>query len=198
MPAHLCRALAVAVCACVAWGGPVVGEPQRPPTLAVDWPLEKVREVIASRDAWHPFPAIDERARWTALAPRLRERLMQRAEKALASPVEPLPATLFLDYTRTGNRRRFEDVMFDRRDRLHALVLAECVENRGRFLDAIVDTAWAIAEESSWTIPAHQGAQQARGGLPDTTEPIVDLFSAQTGHSLAWTVYLLGDRLDTV
>jgi len=198
MPAHLCRALAVAVCACVAWGGPVVGEPQRPPTLAAEWPLDKVRDVIASRDAWHPIPAIDERDRWSDVASRLRERLVQRGEKALVSPINPLPATLFLDYTRTGNRRRFEDVMFDRRDRLHALVLAECVENHGRLLDAIVDTAWTIAEESSWTIPAHQGAQQARGGLPDTTEPIVDLFSAQTAHSLAWTVYLLGDRLDTV
>ena len=88
--------------------------------------------------------------------------------------------------------------MFARRDRLHALVLAECVEDRGRFLDAIVDTAWAITEESSWTVPAHQGVQKAGGGLPDTAEPIVDLFSAQTAHSLAWTWYLLGDRLDKV
>ena len=77
-------------------------------------------------------------------------------------------------------------------------MLAECVENQGRFLDAIVDTVWAIAEESSWTIPAHQGAQKAGGGLPDTTEPIVDLFSAQTAHSLGWTLYLLGERLDIV
>jgi hypothetical protein len=88
--------------------------------------------------------------------------------------------------------------MFGRRDRLHALVIAECVEDKGRFLDAIADTAWAITEESSWTVPAHQGAQKAPSGLPDTTEPIVDLFSAQTAHSLAWTWYLLGDRLDKV
>jgi len=176
----------------------MVAVPQSPPTLAAEWPLEKVRGVVIGRDAWRPIPHIRERDRWAALAPRLRERLIQRAEKALASPIESLTATLFLDYTRSGNRRRFEDVMFDRRDRLHALVLAECVEDRGRFLDAIVDTAWAIAEESSWTVPAHQGAQNARGGLPDTTEPIVDLFSAQTAHSLAWTVYLLGDRLDKV
>jgi hypothetical protein len=72
------------------------------------------------------------------------------------------------------------------------------VEDKGRFLDVIADTAWAIAEESSWTVPAHQGAQKAPGGLPDTLEPIVDLFSAQTAHSFAWTWYLLGDRLDKV
>jgi len=198
MLAPVCRALAAVACACVAWGGSIAAAPQRPPALAAEWPLDKISAVLVSRDAWHPVPAIQGRDRWAALAPRLRERLVARGEKALASLIDPLPATLFLDYTRSGNRRRFEDVMFDRRDRLHALALAECVEDRGRFLDAIVDTAWAIAEESSWTVPAHQGAQRARGGLPDTTEPIVDLFSAQTAHSLAWTLYLLGDRLDKV
>src|SRR5690606_34539583 len=33
---------------------------------------------------------------------------------------------------------------------------------------------------------------------PDTTEPIVDLFAAETSALLAWLVYLLGDQLDTV
>ena len=168
------------------------------PTLATDWPAAKLDRVLLARDAWHPVPGIDDRAGWTRVSPALRARLVARAERALKEPVPALPATLFLDYARTGNRGRFESAMFGRRDRLHALVLAECVEDNGRFLDAIVDTAWAIAEESSWTVPAHQGAQNAAGGLPDTTEPIVDLFSAQTAHSLAWTWYLLGDRLDRV
>jgi hypothetical protein len=171
---------------------------QGAPALASLWPAPVLRSALVARGDWRPIPAIGARDRWNALAPRLRERLVTRAAQALADPIPPLPATLFLDYTRTGNRQRFEQAMFDRRDRLHALVLAECVEDRGRFLDAIVDAAWAIAEESSWTVPAHQGAQKAGAGLPDTAEPIVDLFSAQTAHTLAWTVYLLGDRLDRV
>ncbi len=47
-------------------------------------------------------------------------------------------------------------------------------------------------------MPAHQGAQTAGPGLPDTTEPVVDLFAAETAHTLAWALYLLEDRLDTV
>ena len=168
------------------------------PTLATDWPVEKLRGVVLARDAWHAVPAIHDRAGWARVAPDLARRIVAQGEKAFARSIPPLPATLFLEYTRTGDRRRFETPMFARRDRLHAPVLAECVEDRGRFLDAIVDTAWAIAEESSWTVPAHQSAQKAPAGLPDTTEPIVDLFSAQTAHSLAWTWYLLGDRLDKV
>ncbi len=192
------RFLVLPACAAALLGTAAGALAQGAPSLAALWPEAALRGVLAARDDWRPIPAIGRRDAWAALGPRLRERLVQRAEKALAQPIAALPATLFLDYARTGNRQRFEQVMFDRRDRLHALVLAECVEDRGRFLDAIADTAWAVAEESSWTVPAHQGAQKAPGGLPDTAEPIVDLFSAQTAHSLAWTLYLLGDRLDAV
>ena len=203
MPRPFCLVVAAASCACVVWGGQIAAGPQgapaqAAPALAADWPAARLERALPARDAWHPVPAIGDRAGWVSVSPGLRARIVARGEKALADPIPPLPATLFLDYTRTGNRGRFESAMFDRRDRLHALVLAECVEDTGRFLDAIVDTAWAITEESSWTVPAHQGAQKAPAGLPDIAEPIVDLFSAQTAHSLAWTWYLLGDRLDTV
>jgi hypothetical protein len=203
MPRPVCRVLSAIGCACLAWAGPIAAVPQGPPAqaapaLAADWPAAKLEGVLLARDAWRPVPPIDDREGWARVVPGLRARLVERGERALKDPVPALPATLFLDYTRTGNRGRFESAMFARRDRLHALVMAECVEDTGRFLDAIVDTAWAITEESSWTVPAHQGAQKAPNGLPDTAEPIVDLFSAQTAHSLAWTWYLLGSRLDNV
>jgi len=78
------------------------------------------------------------------------------------------------------------------------LLFAECVEGKGRFLDDIANGVWAICEESFWGVPAHLGAQKAGSGLPDPQEPIVDLFAAETGESLAWTYYLLGERLDRV
>jgi len=198
MRATIFGSSAIAAMALAVMGAAPQGQAAKAPTLAADWPAAKLETVLPSRDAWHPVPAIDDRDGWARVAPGLRARLVARGERALKDPLPALPATLFLDYTRTGNRGRFESAMFGRRDRLHALVLAECVEDKGRFLDAIVDTTWAITEESSWTVPAHQGSQKAPNGLPDTTEPIVDLFSAQTAHSLAWTWYLLGSRLDTV
>jgi hypothetical protein len=174
------------------------GQAPKAPALAADWPAAKLQGALLARDAWQPVPPMSDRDGWARLSPGLRARVVARAERALTDPIPPLPATLFLDYTRTGNRGRFESAMFARRDRLHALVMGECVEEKGRFLDAIADTAWAITEESSWTVPAHQGVQKAPNGLPDTAEPIVDLFSAQAAHTLAWTWYLLGDRLDKV
>lgn len=83
--------------------------------------------------------------------------------------------------------------------RLCALVSAECVEHKGRFLDEIADTVWAICEESAWQLPAHNSyvRDTPQLPLPDTTRPIVDLFAAETGALLALTRYLLPDELDT-
>ncbi|MHC4542734.1 MAG: hypothetical protein ACYS74_23625, partial [Planctomycetota bacterium] len=97
-----------------------------------------------------------------------------------------------------GNRSNYEGLWKQRRTMLHCLVVAECIEGRGRFLDKIADVVWAICEESSWTYPAHIGPQEAGVGLPDVDEPMVALFSAETGSSLAWTWYLLRERLDEV
>jgi hypothetical protein len=198
MRATIFGSLATVVIALALIGAVPQRQEAKAPALAADWPAAKLQGVILARDAWRPVPSIGDRDAWARVAPGLRARIVARAERALNDPVPALPATLFLDYARTGNRGRFESAMFARRGRLQSLVMAECVEDKGRFLDAIADAAWAIAEESSWTVPAHQGAQKAPAGLPDTIEPIVDLFSAQTAHTLAWTWYLLGDRLDTV
>jgi hypothetical protein len=191
------RASIVAVCLVIA-NVSVGSRSQSPPVLAAGWPAATLRQVLVPRSAWHPIPTIADRAAWQALPEALKRRIRTGGDQALAAPIPELPATWFLEYTRIGNRSRFEERMFARRDRLHALVIAECLEDGGKYLDAIADTAWAIAEESSWTVPAHQGAQKATGGLPDTAEPIVDLFAAQTAHSFAWTWYVLGDRLDKV
>jgi hypothetical protein len=72
------------------------------------------------------------------------------------------------------------------------------MEGKGRFLDEITNGAWLICEETFWGIPASQGTQRAGLGLPDVTEPIIELFAACTAQVMAWTRYLVGEQLDTV
>jgi hypothetical protein len=110
-------------------------------------------------------------------------------------PWDVLPATSFLEYQRNGNRSRFEAVRNRRRNKLQALVIAECDEAKGRFVDEIANGVWLICEESFWGVPAHLGAQRAGTGLPDISEPIVDLFAAETASLLSWTHYLVGPQL---
>ncbi len=155
-------------------------------------------KVLATADAFRPYPTVADRDAWTAIPEAQRKAFVAEAERQLGTEWSALPASRFLDYVRDGNRGRYESLLFSRRGKLALLVLGEMLEGRGRFVDAIADGLWLVCEESYWGVPAHVGAQKRGPGLPDVTEPTVDLFAAETGALLAWTDYLLGDRLDAV
>lgn len=159
---------------------------------------DQLGALLIDRADWRPYPTIAERAAWESLPAAVRAAHIGYGAARLEYRWPDLPATLYLEFSRIGNRRNFETNHFARRGGLAALVLAECMEGEGRFLDDIANGVWAICEESSWCLPAHIRGQQAGNTLPDVTEPIVDLFAAETGALLAWTSYLLGERLDQV
>ncbi|MFL7807167.1 MAG: SCP2 sterol-binding domain-containing protein, partial [Anaerolineae bacterium] len=168
------------------------------PLLDPRYPRQAMPDLLLPREKWHPYPTINDRAGWHALPETLRKALIAQGEEALDGEWPVLLAVRYLDYARNGNRTRFAEVRSLRRHMLLSLVMAECVEAQGRFLDEIANGIWLICEESSWCVPAHIGVQRAGVGLPDTTEPIVDLFCGETSALLAWVVYLLGARLDDV
>ncbi len=159
---------------------------------------EMVRIALQTRQAWHPFPRWDERQAWESLPEDRRAQAVARAERHLGTSWPELPATLFLEFRRNGNRSRYEARHHQRRSALAQLVLGECIEGKGRFLDDIVNGIWALCEESFWGVPAHNARHSPRfpgSGLPDTSFHEVDLFAAETAALLAWTHYLVGEQL---
>ncbi len=169
--------------------------------LTKRYDLDDVRRSLMPRDAWCPFPKASDRAAWRALVvnPLNRERrgfLVGQAQALLGQPWPILPATTYMDFVRNGNRTRYEGPYFSRRRRLAFLVLAECMEYQGRFLDEIANGLWAISEEASWSVPAH--ARNAPDPLPDADVEMVDLFAAETAMVVAETLYLVGDELRAV
>ncbi|MDA0708596.1 MAG: heparinase II/III family protein [bacterium] len=166
--------------------------------LSQKYSESRVQTMLIAQDQWQPFPKSANRPGWEGLPDAVKRAQVARGEERLGFEWPALPATRFLDYARDGNRTRYEALTFGRRNALADLVIAECVENKGRFLDDILNGVWCICEESFWGVPAHISAQKAGKGLPDTAEPIVDLFAAETSELLAWTVYLLGDPLSAL
>lgn len=128
----------------------------------------------------------------------VRGSLIEAAEQALGEPWSVILAGDYREYGRSGNRDRFEGLYFSRRLKLNALVLGECAEAQGRFLDAIIDGLWLICEESGWQLPAHNS--HVRGGprdsLPDPQNPVIDLFAAETGANLTLCLHLLAPELE--
>ena len=158
----------------------------------------KLETALLPREKWRPYPTAAERPAWESLPADARAALIGSGEQALTGPWGTLPATIFLEYKRVGNRSRYEAIRDARRNRLRQLVVAECVEGKGRFLDEIVNGIWLTCEETWWGVPAHLNMQKAGPGLPDVTDPAIDLFAAETSMLLSWTLYLLGAELATV
>lgn len=166
--------------------------------LAASITPEELRPALLSPSDWHLVPAYSARDQWQGLPSPVRAAYIRAAEGLLHCSWPELKATGFLEYVRTGDRNRYQTVSFARRQQLATLVIAECIEGKGRFMDDIVNGIWTICEESYWGVPAHVGMQRAGSGLPDIEEPTVDLFAAETGSLLAWTSYLLKGQLDAI
>jgi len=174
------------------------GEKKEMNLLSGTYTLERLNEIIIPAEEWRPFPTASEHAGWRELPEKVRLAHLRQGEEHLGCDWETPKASVFLEFVRTGNRTNYQRIVNGRRVRLAELVVAECIEGKGRFLDDIMNGIWAICEETYWGIPAHVGAQKTGPGLPDVKEPTVDLFAAETGMLLAWTDYLLGEQLDRI
>jgi len=136
-------------------------------------------------------PASD-RTVWESLAKHEDfSQVMGTAERELRTPIPDLPDDLYLDFSLTGNRRRYEGPYSARRSRLGTLAAAECLENRGRFIPEIEKLIAALAAEKTWVMPAHDGRLDNFYGR--TVE--IDLGSSGTAWNLATVDFWLGDKL---
>jgi hypothetical protein len=147
---------------------------------------------------FHQFPHYDERDEWNSIPQAYRGKIIKNADKYIGFEWPTLKASLFLEYSKTGNRSNYQDVAEMRREVLGTLLIAECIEHKGRYLNDLLNGVWATCEQSYWGYPAHLSMQKKTYGLPDITEPTVDLFAAETASVIAWIYYFLGDKLDSI
>lgn len=147
-----------------------------------------------------PFPQASDRNAWNSLPEDFRSRLIKSGEDFLNFSYPSLTAVDYMEFTRNGNRSRFQEKLFLRRTVLNALVLAECAEYKGRFLDDIINGLYLICEENAWQLPAHNSyiRDTVPFILPDVTRPVIDLFAAETASVLAIAEYLLRQELHSV
>jgi len=157
---------------------------------------EELSDILSETEDWHPYPTIDEPDVWNRFPEYVRNFFINEGEKFLDYSWPVIPATSALDFVRSGNRTSYESVSFERRRALTSMVMAELFERQGRFTDQIINGIWAICEETYWGVSSHLGMQSKGAGLPDVTEPTIDLFAAETSCQLAWVLYLIGSQLD--
>lgn len=116
-------------------------------------------------------------------------KVLAKTEDALAN-IEEIPQTtytLYRQFVRNGDRKRYETPYFAKRTQLAAaalrLFMGDASHKDASSRDTVQDYLWDICEESNWVLPAHETRA-------------IDLFSAEIGFVLAETVALLGNTLD--
>jgi hypothetical protein len=171
---------------------------QKPNLMSGKYSKDDLFKLLIPHDKWAPFPHINDRAGWAKADPNMMKSAIQRAETYLDYVWPYVPATKSLLIERTGNRANYEAISFRKREVLATLLMAEVFENKGRFMDQIIDGVWSICEESFWGSSAHLPKTKEISGLIDVSQPFVELFSAETATLLAWVDYFLGEKLDAV
>ncbi|RAV03033.1 heparinase II/III family protein [Paenibacillus sp. YN15] len=125
------------------------------------------------------------------------EEATAEAKRAADEPIGVLPFSLFHLFEKQGSRLEFERPYFDRRGRLAGLVFGTLLADADEYLPALEDLIWEICNEFTWCLPAHleQGLEKVTA-FTHKPEAVIDLFAAETAHSLAETLYLLEGRLN--
>jgi len=156
------------------------------------WNVKHVRMALEAAPAFTPF-ARGADAGVAAIRGNVGrdglDQLLEQARRDAVAPVPGLPASLYLEFMRTGVREGYEDAQRERRQMLYRLVLAEWLEQGGEFIAAIENLTFARLEETNWAWPAHARTLD----MPD--RPTVDLAAAMTGLDLAEIDYLVGEAL---
>ena len=135
---------------------------------------------------------ITDRKGWQGLAKvKSYQRILAAAEQLLAKPFPETTDELYLDFSRTGKRDRWQKANSSRRSWIRTLTIAECLENEGRFLPKLQEAVAEICKERTWVMPAHdRGLANFQGRRVD-----IDLGSSGLAWELATMYWLLGEKL---
>ena len=123
----------------------------------------------------------------------MRQSYIRYGEPYLGKPWTVLPWTVFAENKINGNRVNYEKLCFEKRRQMAALVMAEIMEGKGRFISDIIDGIGSFCEETWWGIPAHSSK-----AIPLAELQEVDLFNAETASLIAWTRYMLETQFNNL
>ncbi len=140
------------------------------------------------------FESANNRTVWGNIPPNCASNIIKFAENYINYNWPSLLTTNFLEFERTGNREAWETPLFERRKILSLLILAECIEYKGRFLDDITNGIVLTCEETYWGLSAHRYGGST--GIQQNYDPYLDIFASDAGAILSMAIHLLKEKLD--
>ncbi|MEO9513480.1 MAG: hypothetical protein ABJN84_04375 [Flavobacteriaceae bacterium] len=166
-------------------------------TKDIIYPSDKQLEMLKAvmpKEGFQPAPPISERTYWTKIAATasgknyLELALSELDEK----PEVPIADSIYRRANLEGNRKIYKPRYYRTMERLEHFMLAECIENKGRFLPQISNYLNAIMDMKSWLHPNHD---DSKNGVLEGRRVSIDLGARRFGSDLALAQVLLGEKL---
>ncbi len=155
---------------------------------------------------WIRYPAYTDRAAWAKVPENIRNEGIRQGERYLGYAWPVIKATDYLEFTRTGNRAVVDSKVHEFSNAYRALLMAELLEGKGRFMDDLINGTFAISERTYWGHSAHFYLYGTNNGalddpitiVPDLDDPVIDLGVGDIAADLAWGWYFLHEEFDKV
>jgi len=155
--------------------------------------IVEVSQFLEDKPACFGSPYQD-RAMWNSVKEKVNyDEIIKQAETIMSTPMPEWVDSLYLEFSKNGVRPPGERMISQRRSRLWPLVLAECLENKGRFVPSIEYTLKEVISHPSWVLPAHDRGLTVFHGKKHE----VDLVAAIFAHELAVNLYFLDDKISS-
>ncbi len=106
---------------------------------------------------------------------------------------------MYTEYFRSGDYSEHQNVLRKRYSRVPIFVVAECLENKGRFIKPLEEIIDIICAQSTWILSAcdREDSKYGTKKLANYRREVVniELRSSSLGHAMAMGDRLLGDKL---
>ena len=152
-------------------------------------------KAVMPKDAYQPAPPLTDRKFWDGIAstPLGKEYLKKALFELDKAPEVPITDEIYRRANKEGNRGIYKPRYYRTIERLENFILAECMENQGRYLKQIEVYVDAIMDMKSWLHPNHDKGNRVLDGKGMA----IDLGSRRFGTDLALAEILLGNKLPT-
>jgi hypothetical protein len=158
----------------------------------------KLKTLLIPDQKWVPFPSYGDRAGWDAVLGDWKETLIARGEAALDYEWRVVTATDYLTHDRGGSQGKAGANIVSNTMKIVDLFFAELASGQGRYIDQLMNGAFAMCETSSWVLSHHLYLQKSGHYFPQLFEKAIDLVAGDVGAVMAWVYYYFHDEFDKI
>ncbi|MRT93788.1 hypothetical protein [Ancylomarina sp. 16SWW S1-10-2] len=155
--------------------------------------IEMLKKVVPET-AFQPAPQASDRAYWDKIANGEEGKVYLEEAVSLLKrkPEVPISDAIYRRANKEGNRKIYKPRYYRTMDRLEKFIIAECIENKGRFIPQVEVYCDSIMAMKSWMHPNHDDRENS---VLEGKRVAIDLGARKFGLVLALANALLVDKL---